>query len=483
MRTRLASFRSDRAFGGHLRVPGLVAAVLGCLGVSALTLFPSVGITTAALGYILVVVGAAAVGGWLAGTVASVLSFLGLNFFFTSPRQVLSLEKPEDVIALGAFLVVSAIVGSVLATAVAERTRAERREQEARLLHHVAISLLSGEAIEDVLARFARTVTSLFALARCEIAMEGRPPVVASGVGVAPGGPTLATPLVSGSGEIGQITMTFSPGRRPTAEEQRVTEVFAAGIGLALEGTRLSAEVLRAEREAQVSVARSALFSSVTHDLRTPLGSILAAADGLADPEAELDAGDQRALVGTIRHEAERLNRLVGNILQLSRMRAGALVPSRQGTALEDVADQVAARLGRVLADHELVVDMPPDLPVVPVDVVQIDQLLSNLVENAAGAAPPGTSIVIRGRAVPDAVEVSVEDRGPGIPSEERERLFEPFVRGEGAVSGGSGLGLTIAKAIAEAHGGRMWIDQAPGGGAAIRFELPVRPRDGGPGA
>jgi two-component system sensor histidine kinase KdpD len=168
------------------------------------------------------------------------------------------------------------------------------------------------------------------------------------------------------------------------------------------------------------------------------------------------------------------LNRLVGNLLDLSRMRAGALVPAKSPAAIDEVIEAVVARLEPVLRDHEVRLILRDNLPEVPVDVVQIDQALTNILENAARFTPPGKRIVVAAARWGTGVQVRVTDQGPGIPPEDRERVFEPFVRGEGST--GTGLGLAIARAIVEAHGGTIRIGTAPAGGTAVTVELPGGP-------
>jgi two-component system sensor histidine kinase KdpD len=245
---------------------------------------------------------------------------------------------------------------------------------------------------------------------------------------------------------------------------------------VSLERVALDAQVAQARLEAEKSQTRAALFSSVTHDLRTPLASIKAAGTSLLQEDVEIDPGQRRDLLRTIVEEADRLNSLIGNILELAKVRAGALVPVKQPIALDEVVESVLHRmepsLGRVR-----VRTMLRDVPEVPADPVQIDQVLSNLLENAARFSPPDGEVVIAVAPWHGAVQVRVADHGPGIPTEQRERAFEAFARGlsSGDSEAGSGLGLAISRAIVLAHGGRIWIEGAPGGGTAVVFELPVR--------
>jgi two-component system, OmpR family, sensor histidine kinase KdpD len=428
--------------------------------------------TTVALVYVLAVLVASAFGGFPAGLTASVVSFLALNFFFTLPLHTLAVERAQDVVALGVFVIVSVIVGSLLSRALSQRFRAERREREARLLQQVSTRLLSGEPLRGVLESFARAVTDLFELARCEVAAEIDDHAVAIQGAAVAGGEPQTFPLLAGGRSVGHIRMI--PGVRALGEEeQRVIRAFASQLGLAVEGLRLADEADRARVEAETNRLRAALFSSVTHDLRTPLASIVASVTSLQGGGDDLSAEDRADHLETIRQEADRLNRLVGNLMHLSRIRAGALVPEKTPAAIGEVIEGVVARLRPGLERHDVRLLLREDLPPTPIDVVQIDQVLTNLLENAASFSQPGGEIRIYANRWRDTVEVKVADRGPGIPPEERERVMEPFMRGDG--SAGSGLGLSIARAIVESHGGRLWIRETPGGGATVAFRLPIR--------
>jgi two-component system sensor histidine kinase KdpD len=253
-------------------------------------------------------------------------------------------------------------------------------------------------------------------------------------------------------------------------DERHVMQAFAGQVAIALMGMRLADEAQQARLDAEASHLRAALFSSVTHDLRTPLSSIIASVTSLLGTDGNFTPQDRRVLLETIHQEAERLNRLVGDLLDLSRMRAGALTPSRSVAAIDELIEGVVGRMEPSLAGHDIRLILR-DLPEISVDLVQIDQALTNILENAARFAPGGTQITVSAAEWQGGVQVRVTDQGPGIPQEDRMRVFEPFVLGEN--SGGTGLGLAIAAAILQAHGGRIRIDDAPGGGTAVIMELP----------
>lgn len=472
----LMRWRFGDLIGRRSKWRAALAAIAAPGAVTALAALPAgVSTTTAALLYVLAVMSAAALAGFWAGLAASLISFIALNFFFTLPFHTLKVGKVEDLVALLVFLVVSAMVGALLSSALAERSRAERREREARLLHHLGTRLLAGEPIDEVLRSVAAGVESLFGLDHCEITTEV--PGEAAALGERSGdGRSETFPLVARGLKEGRIVTVTAESRPPLADHEReVIRTLAGQIGLALESVRLAREAESARVEADASRARAALFSSISHDLRTPLASITAAVTSLLGEDARFDPRDRRELLETIRHEAERLNRLVGNLLHLSRIRAGGLAPAKALTAIDEVIEGVVGRLQPVLAGHQVRLVLREDLPELPMDVIQIDQVLTNLLENAAKFGAPGTDITVSAARWEDVVRVRVTDRGQGVPPEERERVFEPFYRTGGDTGSGTGLGLAISRAIVEAHRGRIWIEGVPGGGAAVLFDLPIR--------
>jgi len=271
--------------------------------------------------------------------------------------------------------------------------------------------------------------------------------------------------------------------------------VVVAQLGRAqreAEDRRAEAQLLWAEREQlveesnrvrlleEVDRLRAALMGSVSHDLRTPLASIKASISDLADPDLRLTDDDRVTLLRTTEEETDRLTRLVTNLLDMSRIQAGALVPHRSATPLDELIGAVAARLAPMFGDHRLAVEVEDGLPLADVDYLLVEQVLSNLLENAARYTPPGTAVTVRAVAVPDSgeVEVAVIDQGPGVAEGERERIFDEFYRprAEGRGPVGTGMGLAIVKGIVEAHGGRIWVEPTPGGGATFAFRLPVAP-------
>jgi two-component system sensor histidine kinase KdpD len=466
-----------RSFLRH-RFFGVVFPAVALPGTATLlALLPrGVSTTSAALAYVVAVMIAAAFGGIAAGLLASVLSFLGLNFFFTPPEHTFRVDKLGDLVALAVFVAVSAFVATMLSAVLKQRVRAERREQEARLLHHFGTRLLAGRPVDEVLREFAISVVRLFDLVRCEVRIEAPDTRV---IEERPGrhggeGEQTVVPMFVRDREVGKITVVRDLSQPSVSkDEEDVLRTFATQIALAIEGGRLAEEVRQAQVDAETSNMRAALFSSVTHDVRTPLASIIASVDNLSDPLARLTAEDRSELLKTIRTEADRLNRLVGNLLHLARVRSGGLEPVKRSGSINDVIEGVVARLQPALEGRQVRL-MVRDLPEIPIDVDQIDQVITNLLENAIRFSRPGSPITVSTARWQETVQVRVADQGVGITPDDRERVFEPFVRGDTGREGGTGLGLSIARALVRAHRGRIWIEGAPGGGTAVTFELPL---------
>ena len=467
---------ADWNFRPYRRPPVRVAvAVLATVGSASLLWFVhDVSTAVAALVYVLAVVVATALGGQLAGLLAAALSFLALNFFFTAPRYMFAVDKPEDLLALVVFLVVALTVGTLLSLALSSRDRTQLRELEARLMSRLSTHLLSGEPIEEGLEHFARALVELFDLASCEIeTIVTRAPISAAAQTVSFDGERTTHPMIAKGRTIGSLSIVAKTGSLSAAQRE-AAEVFGRQMAVALEGVRLSYEARKVQIEVEATRLRAALFSSVTHDLKTPLGSITTAVTSLLDPGATFTPEQRTEHLLTIREEAERLNRLVGNLLDLSRIRAGALVPAKVEASIDEVLESVLRRLRSQLEGREVVVEIHEGLPEIPMDVMQIDQVVTNLVENAVKFSVPGSTLSVSASGWKGGIRVRIANAGKKIDRQDRDRLFEPFVRGDDHSVGGTGLGLAIAKAIVVAHGGRIWIDDAPAGGTAVAFELPA---------
>jgi two-component system, OmpR family, sensor histidine kinase KdpD len=478
--TDRAGLERDRlgvSSGSPLR-SAVVAVLFPCLATLAAIPLSRHGSETAISLYMMAVVGAAAVGGLWGGLAAAIVSSLGLNFFFSAPRYSFRLNRVEDLVATLVFLAVAMVVGLLVARSIAERERSAARERDARLLSYLVTKLLSGEPVQTLLEDLAQVLLDPLGLARCEVRalVDGRElQATAERRDALPGSVEVVQIEIGGArlGTLRAVRRQGDRGLRPA--ERSVLEAAAKQMAVALERLRLDARARESQLEAETNQLRAALFSSVTHDLRTPLASIKAGVTSLLDPEARHDPSQEQELLMTILEETDRLNRLVGNIMDLARIRAGALVPAREAAAIDEIVQAVIARMRAQLTGHTIRTNIRADLPDVFVDSDQIDQVFTNLLDNAVHYSPPGGEIQISASPFRDVVQVRVTDQGCGIPEHDRARVFEAFYRGDsGPQRPGTGLGLAIAHAIVIGHGGRIWVEGAPGGGAAMVFELPV---------
>lgn len=266
--------------------------------------------------------------------------------------------------------------------------------------------------------------------------------------------------------------VAFEADRRQAAEERsdEMRRLFERNQELIEERERLREEAAQAELVGQIAEQRSALLRSVSHDLRTPLGTIQAVASDLRDGTAY--APETRdLLLELVAEEAARLNRIVTNLLSMSRIDTGSFAPDRQAVALDELVSERVTQLQRVLAERMVIIEVPSDLPLISADYTQLDQVISNLLENVARHTPPGTKVVIHAAAVGSMMEVTVDDDGPGIPADLRATVFQPFHGGHDSSS--TGVGLTICRSIIDAHGGAISIDPSESG-TTIRFTVPL---------
>ncbi len=263
-------------------------------------------------------------------------------------------------------------------------------------------------------------------------------------------------------------------GGRFRDDDVRLLTSFADQAALALERARLTEEAARGIVSAQSDELKSALLAAVSHELRTPLTVIKASVTSLLDRSVHWDTASQEEFLQAIDEETDRLTRMVGNLLDLSRIESGALRPDKAWYDVGELLGDVANRLTSVAVNHDMHVDLEPNLPLACFDYVEIAQVFMNLGENAVKYTSPGTRIVLSARHVADVIEFAVSDTGPGIQPHNVSLLFEKFYRVDatGRVSG-SGIGLTISKGLVEAHGGHIWVDSRPGEGTVVCFSIP----------
>lgn len=456
--------------------------------------------------YLLAVLFAAVTWGWWPALLAAVLAILSYDFFFVPPTHTFNIHDPAEWLALLVFLTVAAVTSNLAARERARRDEARRRATEATLLYELGRSLSGGE-LASALQEFAARLMEAFALQGCAVVLnEGqhRPRTLIS-VGAAaaedsagtvlgrPGGkrrhlgrwiavrgsgnsrrpPTLSVPLHVGERPIGALRLV---GRRVISDDEtRLLATVADQLAAALERERLRQAAQQAEILRQTEGQRQALLASVSHDLRTPLASIKASAGSLLTPGVDWSDEDRRSFLTTIDREADRLNRLVGNLLDMSRIEGGVVRPQADWYDLAELVREVIVRLKPSLGGRTVGLECPDELPPIEIDYLMIDQVLTNLLENAARYTPPDSPILVRLAATTGGQQIGVVDRGPGVPAAERGRVFDKFYRLEPRGKAvGSGLGLAVARGLVEAHGGRIWLEDTPGGGASFCFELPA---------
>jgi two-component system, OmpR family, sensor histidine kinase KdpD len=291
-----------------------------------------------------------------------------------------------------------------------------------------------------------------------------------------PGSEGLYLPLGASRGTIGVLGVRPAQPRRFLSPDQlHLLEAFANQTAVVIERANLADEAQHAQIQIETERLRNSLLSSVSHDLRTPLAVITGSASSLLEGEAAFDAPTRHELIQTIFDEGNRLNRLVANLLDMTRLEAGSVQAHKEWQPLEEAVGAALTRLEQRLQGRAVSVDLPDDLPLVPLDGVLIEQVLVNLLENALKYTPPASPIDIAARHIDGAVVVEVADRGPGLPPGDEQRVFEKFYQGQPAGRpAGAGLGLTICRGFVAAHGGRIWAESRPGGGARFRFTLPL---------
>jgi two-component system sensor histidine kinase KdpD len=296
------------------------------------------------------------------------------------------------------------------------------------------------------------------------------------GTDTLPAARALHLPLTASGRTLGVLSVKPSDAVAITEPDRlQMLQAFANQTAVALEREQFAEQAERARVDAEAERARNALLSSVSHDLRTPLAVITGAATGLRDAGEGMGEATRRELAETIAEEARRLNRLVGNLLDMTRLESGALALRREWHSVEEVIGGAVERVARHAPEREIRFDCDPALPLVALDDVLFAQAITHLLENALQYAPPGPPIEVSAVRAGDVLRVEIADRGPGFDAGEEERVFEKFYRGTGGAGRrGTGLGLAICRGIVEAHGGRATADRRPGGGAVMRIEVPL---------
>lgn len=532
------SFNRIRAEAGNETVQALTAkyvVVVLAVVVTTLALFPvreTIGLLNIGLVFLIVVLGATLWAGLWAGILASALGFASFDFFLVPPYFTFVISDLRNILALFVFLGESLVISWLLSGAREQARQSARRADDVSRLYELSQVIIGAQRIEDVLPAIAKKVADVLDAGVCwiliprehnQLVTRAQYPVDARqasrdelslaswvlwhGKEIGLGGRAaddspvhgrpspshasraagLFAPLKAGERTIGVLGVADKRnGQSFTPVERTILNTLADQTAVALERLRLLREAEKVEILARTDELKSALVSAVSHDLRTPVASMMALVTGLLDPEARWDKKTQREFHQIIYDELVRLNRLVGNLLDMSRIEGGALRPAGGWYSIAEVIESVVERLEPRLADHPITTSVSEDMPLALFDFTEMDQVLTNLIENAVKYTPPGTPIAIRARyavsgnaANIEVIEVAVEDSGPGVAPEHLPHLFDKFYRVDPhrarGGSGGIGLGLSISKGLIEAHGGRIEATERPEGGLRVAFSIPVK--------
>jgi two-component system sensor histidine kinase KdpD len=443
--------------------------------------------------------------GLRAALFSSLLSVLAFNLFFLPPYYSITISDPENVVALFFFLVVALIASNLTANVRAQAMMARKRARTTEDLYLFSRKLAGIVSMDDLLWAISSQVASMLRvrvvlflpengalelkaawppedvaeeadLAAAKWSWESNRPA-GRGADTLPGATRLFLPMRTGRGPVAVIGIdSDKQGPLLTPDEQRLLDALSDQAALAIERINLSEDFDKAQRAAERDRLQAALLTSISHDLRTPLAAILGAADGLAGLP-DLTADDRKALLSTIQEEAERLNRFIANLLDMTKLESGAIAPNMALVDIGDIVGSTLRRAERILVDHRIETALVPDLPMVRLDPVLFEQALFNLLDNAAKYAPAGTTVRIEGKQERASVVLRIADEGPGIPQADLERVFDKFyrVRKSDSQRAGTGLGLAICRGFVEAMGGTIEAANRTGGrGAIFTLVLPV---------
>ena len=486
---------------------GAAALVIAACTVVGRVLHPHVDLANVVLVYLLGVVGVAMRAERGPCIFASVFSVMAFDFFFTTAYHTLLIDHFQYAITFSVMLLVSLLISGLTLRVRSQAAFAVERERRTQTLYQMTRSAAGAAGEMDLLQAAARHAAETFgsdvaillpedssrvsvrASAPSDEWLDSREIAVAQwaydhGQKAGHGSSTLSAaaglhmPMVGSQGRTLGVLAIRSAEETLFDDPERVhlLEAFASQTAVALERTQMAELAKRAEVEIQTERTRNALLSAVSHDLRTPLATIQGAVSGVLEQGERLSAGERRELLQTALDEAEHLNRLVHNLLELTRVESSGLRLRKEWQSLEEIAGSALTRLERMLRGRPVRVDVPADLPLLHVDGILVEQVLLNLLENAARYSAPDAAIEIRARALPEGISVEVRDEGPGFAPAELQHVFDKFYRGSAAKGRGAGIGLTICAAVVQAHDGKIEAGNRPEKGAYVRFTLP---RDG----
>ena len=450
------------AVGARRALLGVLLAVVGLPLLTTLLVLarPDLSLTDDLLIYLVAVVTLAVIGGFWPAVLAAASASLLLNWFFTPPLHTFTIDKPDNLLALLLFVTVAVAVSSVVHLAASRAGQAARSREEARLLLALAQTVLGGA--DTPAAVLDHLVHTLGGQAELLENVSGRwVPIAASGS---------AGPLVPVTRVGVRSDLALQVSGQPSPIAPGLLAGFAAQAAAALDRERLRTQAAQAEALAEGNRMRTALLAAVSHDLRTPLASIKASVSSLRQTDVAWSESDEEALLATIEENADRLDGLIGNLLDMSRLHTGSLQPFLRPITIDEVAP-IALRGLDAPADLRLVV--PDGMPLVLADPGLLERVLANLFSNALYHSPPGRPPALQAHRAGDSVVLEVIDHGPGVPDALKTEIFEPFQRFDERKVG-VGLGLAVAKGFTEAMGGAIVAADTPGGGLTVRITLPV---------
>jgi two-component system sensor histidine kinase KdpD len=483
----------------YARAAGIVTL---CTGL-AWVMFPFFELSNLIMVYLLGVVLVASRSEPGASIVASILSVAAFDFFFVPPFLTFAVSDTQYFVTFAVMLVVALVISGFTVRIRWLAEAAGQRERRTAALYALSRELAGTRGVESILEAASRHIAEVFG-ARVVfllpdsvgmLAAHGSPggfeldstemgvsrwvfehnQPAGRGTGTLPGAKALYLPLAASRGAMGVLGVwSHEPHSLGTPEQLHQLETFANQTALAVERGLLAEEAHAAQVRVETERLRSSLLSSVSHDLRTPLASITGASSSLLESGDRLDAETRRELLETIGDEANRLSRLVHDLLEMSRLESGAVKAHMEWHPLEEIIGAALERVAKTHRERKILTRLPDNLPMVSVDDVLIEQVLVNLLDNAAKYSPRDAPIEVAARREDGAIVVDVADRGPGLHAEDLERVFEKFYRGKRPQGRGVGLGLAICRGFVEAHGGRIWATNRPEGGAIFRFTLPL---------
>jgi two-component system, OmpR family, sensor histidine kinase KdpD len=491
-----------RPYGAALVAVAVALAVAELIGAA-------IGPTNSDLVFLTAVVAVAVRFGLWPSLLACVASALAYNFFFLPPIYTFTIADPHNVTAFGFFTLVAVIVSSVAARGRTQALATMERARTTESLYAFSRKLAGAGTLDDVLWATAYQ-TALMLKVRVVLLLPelgsiavkaGYPPedilddadiaaakwawennrVAGRGSDTLPGAKRLFLPMHTGRGAVGVMGIDSDrPGPLVTPDQRRLLDALGDQGALAIERVRLVEEMDRVERVAETERLRSALLTSISHDLKTPLAAVLGSASTLRDLADKLSASEKTELLGTIIDESERLNRFIANLLDMTKLEAGAITPNVAFHDLGEIVGSALRRASRILVRHEVELELAPDLPMLELDAVLFEQVLFNLLDNAAKYAPPETTIRIQAWRSGDAVCLRVLDEGSGIPASDLEHIFDKFYRAHKTdqVRAGTGLGLAISRGFVEAmHGTIFAANRSDRSGAMFTVSLPIPDR------